>query len=54
MMKKIFAIGGLSESGKSSVGRYLDSKGIVRLKFVAFYKEIMEEENPEAFCSMAR
>lgn len=43
-MKKVFVIGGMSESGKSSVGRYLDSKGIPRLKIVSFLKNIMERE----------
>lgn len=43
-MKKVFVIGGMSESGKSSVGRYLDSKGIPRLKIVSFLRNIMERE----------
>lgn len=41
-MKKIFLIGGMSESGKSTVGRYLDTKGIKRLKIVTFLKKVME------------
>jgi dephospho-CoA kinase len=48
IIKRVFAIGGLSESGKSSVGRYLNSKGISRLKIVDFFKEIMKREGPEA------
>lgn len=43
-MKKVFLIGGMSESGKSSFGRYLDSKGIPRLKIVTYLKRIMERE----------
>ena len=43
-MKKIFLIGGMSESGKSTVGRYLDSKGIRRLKFVTYLRKVMEKE----------
>lgn len=44
LMKKVFLIGGMSESGKSTVGRYFDSKGIPRLKIVSFLKNIMERE----------
>lgn len=44
LMKKVFVIGGMSESGKSSVGRYLDSKGIRRLKIVSFLENIKERE----------
>ena len=43
-MKKIFVIGGMSESGKSTVGKYLDSKGIRRLKIVTYLRGVMEEE----------
>jgi len=43
-MKKIFLIGGLSESGKSTLGKYLDSQGVMRLKFVDYLKEVMQEE----------
>jgi len=45
MIKRVFMVGGLSESGKSSVGGYLDSKGIRRRKIVEFLKEVMEKEN---------
>ncbi|MFA6198238.1 MAG: hypothetical protein WC734_03755 [Patescibacteria group bacterium] len=43
-MKKVFLIGGMSESGKSTFGRYLDSKGITRLKIVTFMRMVMENE----------
>jgi len=43
-MKKVFLIGGMSESGKSTLGRYLDSKGIPRLKIIFFLKRIMNRE----------
>jgi dephospho-CoA kinase len=43
-MKKVFLIGGMSESGKSTFGRYLESKGIPRLKIVSFLKRVMARE----------
>lgn len=43
-LQRVFIIGGMSESGKSSLGRYLDSKGISRLKIVTFLKKVMEKE----------
>jgi nucleoside-diphosphate kinase len=43
-MKKIFLIGGMSESGKSTLGRYLDQHGIKRLKIAFFLKRVMERE----------
>lgn len=43
-MKRIFLIGGLSESGKSTLGKHLDSQGVIRLKFVNYLKEVMQEE----------
>jgi dephospho-CoA kinase len=43
-MKKVFLIGGMSESGKSTFGRYLESKGIPRLKIVTFLKKVMVRE----------
>lgn len=46
-MKKTFVIGGMSESGKSTLGRYLDSKGVVRLKIVSFLKNIMKREGTD-------
>lgn len=44
-LKKVFVIGGMSESGKSSFGRYLDSKGIPRLKIVSFLKKVKDKED---------
>ena len=46
-MKKVFVIGGMSESGKSTLGRYLDQHGIRRLKIVFFLKRVMEREGAE-------
>lgn len=43
-MKKVFIIGGMSESGKSTLGRYLDQRGIKRLKITFFLKRAMERE----------
>jgi len=43
-LKKVFVIGGMSESGKSTFGRYLDKHGIKRLKIVFFLKRAMERE----------
>ena len=43
-MKKVFIIGGMSESGKSTFGRYLDEHGVKRLKIVSFLKRAMERE----------
>ncbi len=43
-MKKVFVIGGMSESGKSTLGRYLDQRGIKRLKITFFLKRAMERE----------
>ena len=44
MLKKVLLIGGMSESGKSTVGKYLDSKGIKRLKIVNYLKKVKEVE----------
>ena len=46
-MKKVFVIGGMSESGKSTLGRYLDQRGIKRLKITSFLKRAMEREGVE-------
>ena len=46
-MKRVFVIGGMSESGKSTLGRYLDQRGIKRLKIVSFLKRAMEREGVE-------
>jgi nucleoside-diphosphate kinase len=43
-MKKVFVIGGMSESGKSTLGRYLDQRGVKRLKITFFLKRAMERE----------
>ncbi len=42
--RKVFMIGGMSESGKSTFGRYLDQCGIKRLKITFFLKRVMERE----------
>jgi len=43
--KKTFMIGGMSESGKSTFGRYLEEQfGIKRLKITFFLKRVMERE----------
>jgi len=44
LMKKVFFIGGMSESGKSTLGKYLDAHGIARLKIVFFLQRIKERE----------
>ena len=46
-MRKVFVIGGMSESGKSTLGRYLDQRGIKRLKITFFLKRAMEREGVE-------
>ena len=43
-VKRVFVIGGMSESGKSTFGRYLDQYGIKRLKITFFLKRVMERE----------
>lgn len=45
MLKKVFLIGGMSESGKSTAGKYLDSRGIKRLKIVTFLTKVKEAES---------
>lgn len=42
-MPIIFALSGLSESGKSSTGKYLASRGIRRLKIATFMREIQSK-----------
>lgn len=44
--KKIFALTGMSECGKSTVGKYLDSRGIPRLKIVKFFERIRDKQCP--------
>lgn len=46
-MKTVFVIGGMSESGKSSLGTYFDTKEIKRLKIVFFLKKVMKREGAE-------
>jgi len=47
-LQRVFLLGGMSESGKSTLGRYLDSRGIPRLKIVSFLKTVMQRECPTA------
>lgn len=44
--KKIFALTGMSECGKSTVGKYLDSQGVPRLKIVKFFEQIRDKQCP--------
>ncbi|MFH0873331.1 MAG: nucleoside-diphosphate kinase [Candidatus Komeilibacteria bacterium] len=41
-VRHVFVIGGMSESGKSTLGRYLGDRGIKRLKIVSFLKNAMD------------
>lgn len=41
--KMVFALTGMSECGKSTVGKYLDSRGIVRLKIVKLFKKVRDK-----------
>lgn len=45
--KKIFALTGMSECGKSTVGKYLGSRGIPRLKIVRFFELIRGKRCPD-------
>ncbi len=45
--KIVFALTGMSECGKSTVGKYFDSKGIPRLKFVKLFGEIRDKISPD-------
>ncbi len=45
--KLVFALTGMSECGKSTVGRYLNSCGIPRLKIVKFFERIRDKWSPE-------
>ena len=47
MLKKVLLISGMSESGKSTIGKYLDSKGVKRLKIVTFLRRVMETEGAQ-------
>lgn len=44
--KMIFALTGMSECGKSTVGKYFDSKGFPRLKFVRLFERIRDKLSP--------
>ena len=41
--KMVFALTGMSECGKSTVGKYLDSKGIARLKIVKLFERVRDK-----------
>jgi len=44
--KMIFALTGMSECGKSTVGKYLDSRGINRLKIVKLFEKVRDKQSP--------
>jgi len=44
--KVVFALTGMSECGKSTVGKYLDSKGIARLKIVKLFEKVRDKWSP--------
>jgi len=44
--KMIFALTGMSECGKSTVGKYLDSKGVSRLKIVKLFERVRDKRSP--------
>ncbi len=44
--KVIFALTGMSECGKSTIGKYLDSKGITRLKIVRLFERVHLKWSP--------
>jgi nucleoside-diphosphate kinase len=44
--KMIFALTGMSECGKSTVGKYLDGKGIKRLKIVKLFGKVRDKWSP--------
>ncbi|MCX6813395.1 MAG: hypothetical protein NTV77_02885 [Candidatus Azambacteria bacterium] len=46
--KMIFALTGMSECGKSTIGKYLDSRGIPRLKIVRFFERIRDKWSPQS------
>lgn len=45
--KMVFALTGMSECGKSTVGKYLDSKGIARLKIVKLFEKVRDKLSPD-------
>ena len=46
--KMISALTGMSECGKSTVGKYLDSHGIPRLKIVRFFEQVRDKWSPKS------
>lgn len=42
----VFALTGMSECGKSTVGRYFNSKGIPRLKIVKIFESVRDKKEP--------
>ncbi|MBI2631314.1 hypothetical protein HYW73_03860 [Candidatus Nomurabacteria bacterium] len=44
--KMIFALTGMSECGKSTVGKYFDEKGISRLKIVRLFEAVRDKLEP--------
>jgi nucleoside-diphosphate kinase len=44
--KMIFALTGMSECGKSTVGKYFDSNGIARLKIVKLFEKVRDKYSP--------
>lgn len=45
--KMVFALTGMSECGKSTVGKYLDSKGVHRLKIVKLFERVRDKWFPD-------
>ena len=45
--KMIFALTGMSECGKSTIGKYFDSKGISRLKIVRLFERVRDKWSPD-------
>ena len=45
--RMVFALTGMSECGKSTVGKYLDSKDIVRLKIVKLFEKVRDKWSPD-------
>ncbi len=46
--KMIFALTGMSECGKSTIGKYLDSCGVPRLKIVRFFERVRDKWSPQS------
>jgi len=46
--KMVFALTGMSECGKSTVGKYLDSRGVRRLKIVRLFGKVKERLAPDS------